>query len=57
MERDKKHLGLPIDKELHEKLKYIAKYEDRSMNGQIMFLIRECVRAFEQEHGKIDLDE
>ncbi len=48
-----KHLGIEIDPELHQKLHYIAKYEGRSGNGQILYLIRQCIREFEAEHGLI----
>ena len=48
-----KHLGIEIDPALHYKLHYIAKYEGRSGNGQIMHLIRQCVRDFESEQGEI----
>lgn len=50
-----KHLGLEIDPELHYKLHYIAKYEGRSANGQVLYLIRQCIREFEEKDGKIDL--
>ena len=32
-----KHLGIEIDPELHQKIKYIAEYEGRSINGQILY--------------------
>lgn len=48
-----KHLGLHIDAQLHEKLKYVSAYEGRSMTGQVLWLIRRCVAEFEQEHGSI----
>lgn len=48
-----KHLGIEIDPEFHYKLHYIAKYEGRSGNGQILHLIRQCIRDFEDEHGVI----
>lgn len=48
-----KHLGIEIDPELHYKLHYIAKYEGRSGNGQILHLIRQCIRDFEREQGAI----
>ena len=32
---------------------YVAKYEGRSGNGQILYLIRNCVKEFEKEHGEI----
>ena len=52
--KENKHLGIEIDPELHRKLKYIAKYEGRSINGQILYLIRQNVRAFEEKEGEID---
>ena len=52
-----KHLGLRIDSETHDKLYYIAEYEGRSGNGQILHLIRRCIEDFEKEHGKIELKE
>lgn len=52
-----KHLGMMIDRETHYKLHYIAKYEGRSGNGQVMYLIRQCIKQFEQEHGSIELPE
>lgn len=48
-----RHLGLEIDPELHYKLKYIAQYEDRSINGQVLCLIRKCVKEFEAAEGPI----
>lgn len=48
-----KHLGIEVDPELHRKLHYIAKYEGRSGNGQILHLIRQCIRDFENTHGII----
>lgn len=48
-----KSLSIRIDGELLDKLHYIADYEARSANGQILILIRECVKKFEEEHGKI----
>ena len=38
--KNNKHLGIEVDPELHYKLRYIAKYEGRSANGQILYLIR-----------------
>ena len=52
-----KHLGIEIDPELHRKLHYIAKYEGRSGNGQILHLIRQCIRDFEAAHGPIPCKE
>lgn len=54
--KDNKHLGIEVDPNLHSKLKYIAKYEDRSINGQVLFLIRNSIREFEEKHGKIEVE-
>ena len=52
-----KHLGLEIDPELHYKLHYIAKYEGRSANAQVLYLIRQCIREFEEKDRRIALPE
>jgi hypothetical protein len=56
LEKDKKHIGIrlgPEDAALHHKLHYIAKYEGRSGNGHILYLIRKDIERFEKEHGEI----
>ena len=52
-----KHLGLEIDPELHYKLHYISKYEGRSANGQVLYLIRNCIKDFERREGEIEIPE
>ena len=52
--KENKHLGLEIEPQLHKKLKSIAKYEGRSINGQVLYLIRQCVKSFEEENGTIE---
>ena len=54
-EKDK-HLGLRIDTETHFKLQYISQYEGRSINGEVLYLIRKEVEKFEKEHGKIETE-
>lgn len=51
--KNNKHLGIEIDPELHYKLHYISRYEGRSANGQILYLIRKCIREFEAIDGEI----
>ena len=53
--KNNKHLGIEIDPELHYKLHYIARYEGRSANGQILYLIRRCIKEFEQTEGPIEV--
>lgn len=50
-----KHLGIEIDPELHAKLKYIAEYEGRSINGQVLYLVRQCIKQFEAENETISV--
>ena len=52
-----KHLGIRVEDELHYKLSYIAEYEGRSINGQVIYLINQCIRNFEKENGKIKIDD
>ena len=53
--KNNKHLGIEIDPELHYKLHYISKYEGRSANRQVIYLIRKCIKDFELREGEIDL--
>ena len=53
MKKDKTHLSIRMEQQLHDKFQYIAAYEGRSMSGQILHLIQCCVRDFEKEHGEI----
>ena len=53
--KQNKHLGIEIDPELHYKLHFISKYYGRSANGQILYLIRQAIREFEQAEGEIEL--
>ena len=50
-----KHLGIEIDPALHYKLHYLAKYEGRSANGEILYLIRRAIKEFEDKEGEIEL--
>lgn len=51
MEKDK-HLGLRIDSETHEKLKDMAEYDGRSINGEVLYLIRQAIKQYENEKKK-----
>ena len=48
-EKDK-HLGLRIDTETHDKLKELAEYEGRSINGEVLYLIRQAIRRYESDN-------
>lgn len=53
MEKDIKSIGLRVRSEVYKKLKYIAQYEGRTINGQALYLMQKCIREFEKEHGPI----
>ena len=56
MEKDKKHIGIrlgPEDAAIHHKLRHIARYDGRSQNGHILYLVRKDIERFESEHGEI----
>lgn len=44
-----KHIGLRVDDDLHAKLKDLAEYEGRSINGEIIYLIRQAILRHEKE--------
>ena len=55
--KENKHLGIEIDKDLHYKLRYVAQYEGRSGNGQVLYVLKEYIKRFEEQNGKINIKE
>lgn len=49
-----KSVSIRIEEEMLKKIGYIADYEGRSANSHILVLIRENIKTYEQEHGRID---
>ncbi len=49
-----KSVSIRIEKEMLQKLSYVADYEGRSINAHILVLVRENIHAFEEKHGEID---
>ena len=50
-----KSLSIRIDENMLDKLHYVADYEGRSANSQILILIRDAVEKFEEKHGEIKI--
>lgn len=57
MTDNKTRYTLRIDQRLLDKFGYIADYEGRTKNGQLVYLIRKYVEDFEKEHGEIGRDD
>ena len=53
MTDNKARYTLRIEPELLDKLGYIAEYDGRTKNGELLWLIRRLVDEFEAEHGAI----
>ena len=49
-----KSVSIRFEEEMLKKIGYVAEYEGRSVNSQVLVLVRDCIRHFEQEHGPIE---
>jgi len=49
-----KSVSIRIEEEMLRKIGYVADYEGRSVNSHILVLIREDIKAFESENGRIE---
>lgn len=48
-----KSVSIRIEEEMLRKIGTVADYEGRSVNSQILVLVRDCIKTFEAEHGAI----
>lgn len=48
-----KSFSIRIEEELLNKLHKIAEYEVRSVNSQILVIIKACIEEFEEKYGTI----
>ena len=48
-----KSLSIRIEEEMLDKLHFVADYEGRRANSQILILIRDCIEKYEEKHGEI----
>ena len=49
-----KSVSIRIEEEMLNKISYIADYEGRSVNSQVLVLIRQHIKNFEDTNGPID---
>lgn len=52
-----KSISIRIEEEMLQKIAYVADYEGRSINSHILVLVRNSVKQFEEDNGKIELDQ
>lgn len=48
-----KYLGLHIDSETHKKLKSPSEFDGHSINGEVLYLIRQAIAQHEHKHGTL----
>ena len=49
-----KSVSIRIEEEMLNKIAFVADYEGRSVNSEILVLIRKAIQAFEDANGDID---
>ena len=52
MKKNEQQLSLRIDAELLKKFAKVSKFENRSMNAQLLVMIKDKVDQFEKEYGE-----
>lgn len=52
-----KSVSIRIEEEMLQKIAYVADYEGRSVNSHILVLIRDSIKQFEEDNGKIEFDQ
>ena len=57
MATNKIQTGIRFEPELLYKITWIAKENKRSLNAQLEYLAQECVKQYEEENGKIEIDQ
>lgn len=55
--KEKKQIPLRLSASLYNELMQWAEDDFRSVNGQIEYLLTECVKRRKKQHGKEDDDE
>jgi len=49
-----KSVSIRIEEEMLHKIGYVADFEGRSVNSHILVLVRDSIKSFEQNYGKIE---
>lgn len=51
-----KSLSIRIDEKMLHKLHVVADYEGRSANSEILILIRDAIKVYEEKYGIIEIE-
>ncbi len=57
MATNKIQTGIRFEPEVLYKISYIAKQNVRSLNAQLEFLAKECIKEFENQNGEISVED
>ena len=55
MPSKKPQFVIRAEKEVFEKIAYIAKDHERTTTQEIVYLIKQAIKAYEKEHGEIEI--
>lgn len=55
MQKNLKQITIRVDMQLFKKIEYIAKYDYRTKNKELIQIIRKYISDFEKEHGEIKI--
>ena len=50
-------INFHTEKEIIDKMKYIAKHNCRSLSKEVEYQCKQAIRLFEAEHGEIKMEE
>lgn len=51
-----KSYSIRIEEDLLNKLHYMAAYDGRSANSQVLYYVKQAVASFEKKNGPIEID-
>ena len=51
-----KSVSIRIEEEMLKKIGYIAEYEGRTKNGQLIYMVNRLIEEFEKAHGPIETE-
>lgn len=57
MATSKVQTGIRFEADMLIKLHKIAKKNRRTLNAQLEFLAQQCIEAYEEEHGEIEVSD